>query len=184
MTQTLKKTCFKCGVPQPLTSFYKHPQMADGRLNKCKGCTKKDVQTNYKYNVDHYRAYEQERSSLPHRVEARKEYAATEAGREAGSLAKKRWEERNPEKKKASTTLNNAIRDGKIQRGTRCAICGSRENIEAHHEDYRKPLEVIWLCKRDHWKADKHRRQRETFQILKPRTLPTSSSFDILRPMC
>lgn len=39
------KTCFKCNVTQPLDEFYKHPQMGDGHLNKCKQCTKSDNKT-------------------------------------------------------------------------------------------------------------------------------------------
>jgi len=36
------KECFRCGVTQELSHFYKHKQMSDGHLNKCKNCTKKD----------------------------------------------------------------------------------------------------------------------------------------------
>lgn len=37
------KKCFKCGQEKDLKNFYKHPGMSDGRLNKCKECTKIDV---------------------------------------------------------------------------------------------------------------------------------------------
>lgn len=32
------KPCIRCGETKPLKSFYAHPQMGDGHLNKCKVC--------------------------------------------------------------------------------------------------------------------------------------------------
>ena len=42
------KRCFKCGLEKELTQFYKHKEMSDGHLNKCKECTKKDTSLNDK----------------------------------------------------------------------------------------------------------------------------------------
>ena len=34
------KTCRKCGVPLPISEFYRHPKMADRHLNVCRTCVK------------------------------------------------------------------------------------------------------------------------------------------------
>ena len=37
------KSCFKCTQLKPLSEYYKHKEMADGHLGKCKSCTKTDT---------------------------------------------------------------------------------------------------------------------------------------------
>lgn len=56
-----EKRCFKCGLVKPLSDFYKHSEMADGHVNKCKDCTKSGVQQNYRRKVSYYRDYDQKR---------------------------------------------------------------------------------------------------------------------------
>lgn len=132
---TPSKRCFKCSSVKPLTEFYAHPQMADGHLNKCKECTKRDVKIRYEAKDGLYE-YEQTRARKPTRRANRIKYGRAH-------------NERNPDKYKARYTLSNAVRDGKIVRGS-CAHCGTTENVQAHHHDYSKPLDVEWACFKCH----------------------------------
>jgi hypothetical protein len=54
------------------------------------------------------------------------------------------------EKHKARVAVRNAIRNGRLVKATECSECGSDQLIEAHHEDYSKPLDVVWLCSTCH----------------------------------
>jgi ribosomal protein S27AE len=49
-------------------------------------------------------------------------------------------------KRLVQQALNKAVRDGLLNRPSRCSSCGKPGDIEAHHEDYSKPYDVEWLC--------------------------------------
>jgi hypothetical protein len=57
----------------------------------------------------------------------------------------------NPVKSRAQTVLNIAVRSGKILRKP-CSVCND-PNSHGHHEDYEKPLDVLWLCPIHHKEA-------------------------------
>jgi len=143
----MEKKCFKCKKTKSLSEFYKHKQMKDGHVNKCKTCNKKDVSKNYRENIDHYREYERGRNTLPHRVKAREDYAKTEGGKLAGNKAKNEWTTRNPIKRMASHVVGNAVRDGRLEKPEDCEDCGSKpKRLHGHHDDYAFVLQVRWLC--------------------------------------
>ena len=133
------KTCFKCGLKKPLDEFYKHPRMADGHVNKCKECNKKDVQGNYRKNIDHYIAYEEKRRNDIVRSQRR-------------NITNYELNKRNPLHSACRLITFNAIRSGKIAKKP-CEVCG-KSRVEVHHNDYADPFDVAWFCKKHH--LEKH----------------------------
>jgi len=131
------KKCFKCGIKKRLDLFYKHPQMGDGHLGKCKTCTKKDVEDRHNDPEARKRIveYERKRSQKPERKAKIYEYTKTKRLKYPGKF-------------KAHSTTCNAIRNGRLTRQP-CEVCGA-EKVQGHHDDYRKPLEVRWLCFKHH----------------------------------
>ena len=141
------KKCFKCGAVKETTEFYKHPQMSDGFLGKCKECTKKDSSKRRADNLESCQAYDRARCMQPQRVELRRKVSKARVadGRQAES--QRRYKDNHPDRYITHNTLHNAKRDGKIYQPKECSECGiETKNLEAHHEDYSKPLDVKWLC--------------------------------------
>ena len=129
------KKCFKCGIEKKLDDFYKHNEMLDGHLNKCKACSKKDAIAHRKKNIDRVRAYDRARGS-------RQDYAYF-----------KDYRKNNRKKIIAQKRVSYAISTGKLNKQP-CEICGYVRAV-AHHDDYDKPLDVRWLCQAHHkqWHA-------------------------------
>lgn len=119
----------------------------------CKECVKARVRENRAEKADYYRAYDRKRyRDHEHRKEAARRSAKSPAGIKARADAIARSKVEEPQKWKARHAVNNAIRDGKLDRGTECFFCGSDQRLHAHHEDYDHPLDVVWLCSSCHGK--------------------------------
>lgn len=138
------KSCFKCGTDKPLDEFYKHPRMADGRLGKCKDCTKADSHRRRQDKLDEVRAYDRERAKHPERMRAM-------------SAVAKQWRQADRRRGAAHNAVAHAIRSGRLVRQP-CERCGD-PNSYAHHEDYDKKLDVNWLCQPCH--KQRHRELKE-----------------------
>ena len=142
----ISKECFKCKVVKPLEDFYKHSRMADGHVNKCKECNKNDVTTYRNKNIEKVRAYDRARGKIPDRIKAQVEITRA-------------WRMEDSRRGAAHIAVAKAIRNGLLVRMP-CVRCG-KEKTEAHHEDYDKPLEVMWLCTPCH--KQRHKELKEEF---------------------
>ena len=140
------KVCFKCKTEKPLAEYYKHSAMADGHLNKCKECTKNDANKHRVENLEKIRAYDRARGKNPGRIKAN-----TEVNRA--------WRAEDKRRQAAHTLVARAIRNGSLFR-LPCIRCGEKKSV-AHHEDYDKPLEVMWLCQPCH--KQRHKELKEEF---------------------
>lgn len=120
------KTCRGCQLTKAMTDFYRHSQMGDGHLNYCMDCVRKRVAVHRKKNAERIRAYDRSRGF---RVYDRKKVEARNA-------------------------VKVAIDRGELKVKP-CERCGFALGVHAHHEDYDRPLDVVWLCQKHH--AERHR---------------------------
>lgn len=147
----MKRICSICLENKGHLDFYKNKRAPDGLAARCKVCNlsyKKEWSKNNK-----------EKLSLYHKIWRVRE-------KNKGTLREKeiKWKKsqvaRYPEKYKARIALNNAVIYRKITKASNCSACSSTSNIQGHHPDYSKPLEVIWLCISCHRKIDKIKNEK------------------------
>ena len=146
-TFTLNKRCLNCGEIKSLDEFYREPHRG-GTRSQCKDCM------NGRGRLYHKKNREVERIKLREWREKNPEKARQESlrnlvkNREAFYERRRRTNRENPEKMVARNKLNYAVIKGRVIRQT-CKECGF-PNSEGHHNDYNKPLDVEWLCRRHH----------------------------------
>lgn len=121
--------CRACHTEKAAGDFY------PGVASRCKDCHKTAMKFR-RLTDPSVQKYDCERAKLP----ARKEMARK---------IKVRWRGDNPLAYKAQTAVNNAIRDGRLTKSP-CSLCGTDENLHAHHKNYNRPLDVTWLCAKCH----------------------------------
>ena len=58
------------------------------------------------------------------------------------------WRRANPEKYRAHVEVQKALISGELKKAP-CEVCAD-PIVDAHHDDYSKPLDVRWLCRQHH----------------------------------
>jgi len=76
-------------------------------------------------------------------------YESYQIGNKCPQCGTVRWGLLHRKQMKAHAEVGRAVRSGRLIKGP-CQVCGSTVRIEGHHDDYSKPLEVIWLCRPHH----------------------------------
>lgn len=93
-----------------------------------------------------FNQYNREIAARPEMKQRKSAYGKTyQRDRVAKSASIREYRARYPEKYKAHTLVNTAKVRGELVPQP-CAKCG-HEPAQAHHWDYSKPLDVIWLCR-------------------------------------
>ena len=139
MNLSLSKECYRCNRVLAIHNFYRHPEMKDGHLNKCKDCCRRESvivsrgEKARKRDIDRYHNNPDRRSMI-------REHA-------------KNSRKQNRKRANARNKVARAIANGELLKHP-CEVCGKLE-VEAHHEDYADPLNVVWLCRIHH--GERHR---------------------------
>ena len=133
----MEKCCTLCGEVKPLVAFFADVRASDGKRSRCKVCerhrqrnSEKAREFNRAYNVRH----------RDRRMESNRRYRLAHPGKGTGRT------------QAAHRIVQNAVRAGLLVVPWICEQCGANERLDAHHDDYSKPLEVRWLCRPCHAK--------------------------------
>lgn len=149
------RQCKNCKEHKELDEFY------GGKGRICKSC-KRDRSLHYRQtNREKIADYDRERNKRSNRRMDRALYSSTEEGRLSHERSLRRWKNDNPHKVAAQEKVKEAVAYGRLQRPSECEGCGKEKTLQAHHYDYSKQLDVVWLCKRCHVKADNKRRMTD-----------------------
>lgn len=141
------KVCYRCKVEKPVTAFGLQTKGVGGRNTYCRQCRSEMYFENHKVELERSRKNHQNRYKNGKATQGAKDYL-----------------KRNPEVSAARWKTQNAILRGDLVRPKKCPVCKKKTTVEAHHDDYKKPLDVRWMCKLCH--RAYHRELRDRRELL------------------
>ena len=130
----MMKICIVCKTDKDLNEYYSDNIKKDKKKNVCKEC--------YDSQVSQYRKTEKSKKI---RKVMSKRYYSSDKGKLKIAEQSKRYNKLNG---RCNKIIYNAIKENKILKGI-CMVC-KEAKTDAHHENYNKPLEVLWLCRKHH----------------------------------
>ena len=146
------KTCRGCGIIKPLSDYHNHPGARDGHINKCKQCVREAK--NLRLTIRHIDPNWSDRFRAEARVRTKKhrlDNRNTERWKTSRSQYAKEYGAANKYKCRARRAVLAAIKKGTLEKQP-CRICGNPQS-QAHHPDYSRPLDIVWLCPLHHGEA-------------------------------
>jgi hypothetical protein len=155
-TDSAAKKCTKCGLFVPMVGYRICHRTKDGRTARCRRCEAEIARTRYhsdeSYRENKKRHYKWLVDTGRRAAYARQKYRERRPIRtynpEAACKGRQKYNKQNPEKYAAWTAVRTALKNGSLIRKP-CCVCNN-PNSQAHHEDYSKALDVMWLCKNHH----------------------------------
>lgn len=145
--------CKHCCQLKPIENFYPYSK------SKCKECWQKYNDKWRLENPDKAKAIDK-RKWLNRRDKMLARYRATPRRSNARDCKEVNREYRRNHRIEwnAKARVRYAVLTGKLIRPNECSECGYICTPQAHHEDYSKPLDVIWLCASCHKRLHVERR--------------------------
>ena len=168
--------CTRCEIEKELSEFHRRSQRSRGYNTICKLCLNSRRNESVEKNREKFRKqandfYYRNREKQLAKVKAWWSSLSEERKQQVRDKKKKRFHA-SPEQKrrklhytqnvydkkkfKANKILNDAVRKGMFK-PRECTVCKQEKKLDGHHNDYSKPLDVIWVCRKCH--SDIHKKK-------------------------